>query len=92
VDFKHASKWQAEGIFRNFYPTKSKHSEHSDSSSEASTSGVATPAITTIAEKKLPPKLTLPSVIVPVLEEEEVAELAKQFAAAIPEDEMSVRK
>ena len=28
--------------------------------------------------------------VVPILEEEELAELAKQFAAAIPENEMSV--
>jgi hypothetical protein len=28
--------------------------------------------------------------VVPLLEEEELAELAKQFAAAIPENEMSV--
>ena len=41
------------------------------------------------SEKAKPKNPAAP--IIPLLEEEELTELAKQFAAQIPEDEMSVR-
>lgn len=37
------------------------------------------------------PKAKSPARVVPLLEEAEIAELAKRFAAAIPENELSVR-
>ena len=93
VDFKHASRWQAEGIFKNFYPTKPKPKKDevaltdvsSDSAGGLSTASAPPPPL----EK---PKRKNPAApIIPLLEEEELAELAKKFAAQIPEDEMSVR-
>lgn len=75
VNFTNASKWQAEGIFKCFFPSaKAKE--------EAKARDLA---------MKNPPLPRKPSsAAVPVLSEEEIDELAKRFADAIPEGEMSV--
>ena len=77
VNFTHATKFQAEGIFKCFFPFKAA-SAASSSSSPSDTS-----------QQNLPlPKRKYNSI--PLLEEVEINELAKRFADAIPEDELSV--
>jgi chaperone BCS1 len=93
VDFKHASKWQAEGIFKNFFPTKPKFKKEetaalTDVSPNVTSDSSAASALPS-SEKPKCKNPTAPTI--PLLEEEELADLAKQFAAQIPEDEMSVR-
>jgi mitochondrial chaperone BCS1 len=82
VNFTNATKWQAEGIFKCFFP--SRPSELSPSSSNESTS--------VDASQKNPPgsKRKASAHAVPILDEAEIARLAKRFADAIPEGEMSV--
>jgi mitochondrial chaperone BCS1 len=86
VNFTHATKWQAEGIFKCFFPSKP--------ASDASPSTDASPPVTTptdASQKNLPvPKRKAFKHAVPLLSEAEISELAKRFAEAIPEDEMSV--
>ena len=78
VNFTHATKWQAEGIFKRFFPTSS--------STEATSRET-----TDVSQKNLPiPKRKAPGHSITVLEEAEIAELAKRFADAIPEGELSV--
>jgi mitochondrial chaperone BCS1 len=81
INFTNATKWQAEGIFKCFFPSSSL------SSDEASSSSVDT------SEKNPPDSMRKASSshAVPILEEVEIAQLAKRFAEAIPEGEMSVR-
>jgi chaperone BCS1 len=80
VNFTHATKWQAEGIFKCFFPYKP--------------SSVASPATPKDAsQQNLPlPKRKAFTHAIPILTEDEISELAKRFAEAIPEDELSVRK
>lgn len=80
VNFTHATKWQAEGIFKCFFPFKP--------------STVASPSTPKDAsQQNLPlPKRKAFTHAVPILTEDEISELAKRFAEAIPEDELSVRK
>ncbi|KAL4072863.1 BCS1 N terminal-domain-containing protein [Scleroderma yunnanense] len=85
VNFTHATKWQAEGIFKCFFPSKPKASLSSSSTTPA------TEEKTDISQKNLPlPKRKTLGHTIPVLEEAEIAELAKRFADAIPEGELSV--
>jgi mitochondrial chaperone BCS1 len=79
VNFTHATKWQAEGIFKCFFPFKP--------------SSVAAPATPKDAsQQNLPlPKRKAFTHAIPILTEDEISELAKRFAEAIPEDELSVR-
>ena len=77
INFKNATKWQAEEIFKNFFPCK-----RADPPTPLTPEGLA-------AEPKPKPKLRWKAPG-PVLEEAELSELAKRFADAIPEDEMSV--
>ncbi|KAG6334898.1 hypothetical protein ID866_4192 [Astraeus odoratus] len=85
VNFTHATKWQAEGIFKCFFPSKPKGPSNSTSTTPA------TDEKTDISQKNLPlPKRKAPGHTIPVLEEVEIAELAKRFANAIPEGELSV--
>ncbi|KAG6865648.1 hypothetical protein C0991_000567 [Blastosporella zonata] len=80
VNFTHATKWQAEGIFKCFFPYK-----------PASAAATSNTAPTDASQKNLPlPQREATSHVVPLLSEEEISELAKRFAAAIPEDELSV--
>ena len=79
VNFTNATKWQAEGIFKCFFPSRPS----------ASSSDESAPVD---ASQKNPPgsKRKASAHAVPVLEESEIAQLAKRFADSIPEMEMSV--
>lgn len=78
VNFTHATKWQAEGIFKCFFPYKPSDPNE-----------VPTPQDT--SQKNLPgSKRKASTHAIPLLSEDEISELAKRFAAAIPEDELSV--
>ena len=82
VNFTHATKWQAEGIFKCFFPFKP--------TAAADATAPATPKDT--SQQNLPlPKRKSKTHAIPLLTEEEISELAKRFADAIPEDELSVR-
>jgi chaperone BCS1 len=79
VNFTHATKWQAEGIFKCFFPYK------------ASSVATTVPTTKDASQMNLPlPKRKFHSHAIPLLSEEEISELAKRFADAIPEDELSV--
>ncbi|KAF8141397.1 P-loop containing nucleoside triphosphate hydrolase protein [Boletus edulis] len=82
VNFTHATKWQAEGIFKCFFPSKPSTSPSTEATSQEKTD---------VSQKNMPiPKRKAPAHAIPVLEESEIAELAKRFADAIPEGELSV--
>jgi chaperone BCS1 len=87
VNFTNASKWQAEGIFKCFFPSRPSTLSPSSSSSllddDAST-------ISDASQKNPPGSRRKSAHAAPVLEEAEIAVLAKRFADAIPEGEMSV--
>lgn len=84
VNFTHATKWQAEGIFKCFFPSKPAGVTTTSPSEESSTD-------VDTSQKNLPlPKRKAPSHTIPVLDETEISELAKRFADAIPENELSV--
>ena len=90
VNFTNATKWQAEGIFKCFFPSRPSASSSSPPSpDEASPSSPSADA----SEKNPPDSRRKASSAhaVPILEEAEIAQLAKRFADAIPEGEMSVR-
>ena len=77
INFKNATKWQAEEIFKNFFPCKLPEPPTPPPSQEGE-----------VAEQKPPPKRKIRSI--PILEEAELTELAKRFADAVPDEEMSV--
>ena len=82
VNFTHATKWQAEGIFKCFFPFKP-----STPADAASTSTAAKDP----SQQNLPlPKRKATTHAIPLLTEDEISKLAKRFAEAIPEDELSV--
>lgn len=85
VNFTNATKWQAEGIFKCFFPSRSlkDKAESSASSSESEKPANA-------GTQNVPGSKRKSVHRVPLLEEEELNELAKRFAEQIPEDEMSV--
>jgi len=60
INFTHATKWQAEGLFKCFFPSKPPLPKNKRTH------------------------------VVPLLPEDEIADLAKKFADQIPEDELSV--
>jgi SpoVK/Ycf46/Vps4 family AAA+-type ATPase len=77
VNFTHATKWQAEGIFKCFFPYKPSN-DVENAPQDAS-------------QKNLPgSKRKASTHAIPLLSEDEISELAKRFAAAIPEEELSV--
>ncbi|CAE6472194.1 unnamed protein product [Rhizoctonia solani] len=78
VDFKNASRWQAEEIFKNFFPCKRPEDEPKPEDAE------------TEAKPENKRRCRDTRALVPRLDAEEIAELAKRFAQHIPEDEMSV--
>ncbi|KAG8861432.1 hypothetical protein FRB96_002881 [Tulasnella sp. 330] len=83
IDFKHASKWQAEGIFLNFFPCRKASDPQAAAQEEVQNSDPKT---------KVPMGTRKRSSMhaVPLIEEEELKVLAKEFAEAIPENELSV--
>ncbi|KAG8916533.1 hypothetical protein FRC01_003008 [Tulasnella sp. 417] len=83
IDFKHASKWQAEGIFMNFFPCRKASDPQAKAQEEGCNSDPK-------ARPVMPARKRTKMHAVPLLEEEELQALAKEFAAAIPEDELSV--
>ena len=86
INFTHATKWQAEGIFKCFFPHAPSPSDDS-SSSESSAESPSSP-LTDASQQNLPlPKRKSTHAL---LSEEEISGLAKRFAEAIPEDELSV--
>ncbi|CAE6504798.1 unnamed protein product [Rhizoctonia solani] len=80
VDFKNASKWQAEEIFKNFFPCKPPPSPEEEITADDPEKAKAE------AKRRLRDTRAL----VPRLDAEEIAVLAKRFAEHIPEDELSV--
>ena len=80
VNFKNATKWQAEGIFKCFFPADHEPSTSSQSPHDP-------------LSQDNPPgsRRKKRSIIVPPLLEPELNLLAKRFADVIPEDEFSVR-
>ena len=98
VNFKHATKWQAEGIFKCFFPAKPSASASADGAA-----GAASGASEASATAKHPGDATSAANLpgskrkrathsVPLLSEDEISELAKRFADAIPENELSVSR
>ncbi|KAF8638406.1 hypothetical protein AX17_002231 [Amanita inopinata Kibby_2008] len=77
VNFTHATKWQAEGIFKCFFPYQPSVSPPSEETKDSS-------------QQNLPLPKKKPVHNIPLLTEEEITELAKRFADAIPENELSV--
>ncbi|KAI0676152.1 P-loop containing nucleoside triphosphate hydrolase protein [Trametes maxima] len=97
VNFKHATKWQAEGIFKCFFPARS--STPAATNAPPTTGAPSTPA--TAATTKHPADATSAANLaeskrkraahsIPLLSEEEISDLARRFADAIPENELSV--
>lgn len=81
MNFTHATKWQAEGIYKCFFSSKPAMSSTGTTSQEKDD----------VSQKNMPlPKRKTPGPSIPALEEAELAELAKRFADAIPEGELSV--
>ena len=83
VNFKHATKWQAEGIFKCFFPAR-------PAPGVPGTPPTPADDPTTSHDNIAIPKRKRASHAVPLLSEDEISELAKRFADAIPENELSV--
>ena len=95
VNFKHATKWQAEGIFKCFFPYKPNPNAEGPAGAGNADAGAGAgeakhPGDATSATNLPGSKRKRAAHAVPLLSEEEISELAKRFADAIPEDEMSV--
>ncbi|KAJ3786765.1 P-loop containing nucleoside triphosphate hydrolase protein [Lentinula aff. detonsa] len=88
VNFTHATKWQAEGIFKCFFPSQPANPVASSSSASSSSTSVST--VTDSSQQNLPGPRRKSAHSIPLLTEEEICALAKAFAEAIPEDELSV--
>jgi chaperone BCS1 len=82
IDFKHATGFQAEGIFRNFFPVATSKPAPSTSSPSPSPSANSSGPRLGIRGRA--------SSANAILNEDELDKLAKAFAAAIPENEFSV--
>ena len=95
INFKHATKWQAEVIFKCFFPAKSRSPNVAAAPGE-SASGEASkgkhPADATSSANLAESKRKRAAHSIPLLSEEEISELAKRFADAIPEGELSVSR
>jgi len=79
INFTNATKLQAECIFKRYFPTRPAMSPHDEASSIDTSS-------------KNPPGSRRKASVhgVPILEEAKISQLARRFADAIPEGEMSV--
>ncbi|KAF9529013.1 P-loop containing nucleoside triphosphate hydrolase protein [Crepidotus variabilis] len=82
INFTHATKWQAEGIFKCFFPYKPA------TAATTSTSDSVKPK--DASQKNLPLPKRKHAHAIPLLTEAEISDLAKQFGEAIPENELSV--
>jgi mitochondrial chaperone BCS1 len=87
INFKYATKWQAEGIFKCFFPTKSPSVSRTSSTSSIES---MPPTPQDPSQQNLPVSKRKSSHTIPVLDDEELCQLAKRFGEAIPEDEFSV--
>nr|GAT56571.1 predicted protein [Mycena chlorophos] len=87
VNFSNATKWQAEGIFKCFFPSASVTPVDENANANKTDEQ---PSVD-ISQKNLPlPRRKRAQHAIPLLSESEINELAKRFAEAIPEDELSV--
>jgi chaperone BCS1 len=77
INFTHATRWQAEGLFKCFFPAKPTSESTEGNDADAS-------------QRNLPVPKRKRTHVVPLLSEEEIGELARKFADQIPEDELSV--
>ncbi|KLO10975.1 P-loop containing nucleoside triphosphate hydrolase protein [Schizopora paradoxa] len=88
VNFTNASKWQAEGIFKCFFPSKASKEREAAAKAKADAEARGT---SEVGAKNLPgSKRKASAHAAPVLDEEELNALAKRFSEQIPDDEMSV--
>jgi len=106
VNFTNASRWQAEGIFKCFFPSKPpapkevvrEPTDESDDDEKVAPEPSASVSVATdkekdTAQKNLPGSKRKAAAIthaVPLLDAAEIDALAKRFAAQIPENELSV--
>lgn len=87
INFTHATKWQAEGIFKCFFPVRLAPAAPTAEEAQAEKEKDAKDA----SQKNLPgSKRKASKHAIPLLSETQIAELAKRFADSIPEDELSV--
>jgi len=93
INFKNATKWQAEGIFKCFFPSAPSPSVTAIAiaTATATEAGDAKSGTDKETEQSTPQSRRKQHLHgVPLLSAEELDGLAKKFAEAIPEDEMSV--
>lgn len=88
VNFTYATKFQAEGIFKCFFPHKPTTSELESEEAESVESSSQEPKDP--SQQNLPLPKSKPITNQLMFSEEEIAELAKRFADSIPENELSV--
>lgn len=79
INFKNATRWQAEGIFKRFFPCSTPSPDATAETTETSAN---------VAPVKVKKRKAISTI--PLLEEEELDKLAKEFASNIIEDEVSV--
>ncbi|KAI0326269.1 P-loop containing nucleoside triphosphate hydrolase protein [Cubamyces sp. BRFM 1775] len=91
INFKHATKWQAEGIFKCFFPARPSNPPATSAvSPSAAPADAKHPADATSSANLAESKRKRAAHSIPLLSEEEISDLAKRFADAIPENELSV--
>ncbi|KAM5541330.1 hypothetical protein V8D89_004884 [Ganoderma adspersum] len=88
VNFKHATKWQAEGIFKCFFPAKHAADAPAPKEKSKAEGGAEGANNNNMAESKR--ERATRTHAIPLLSEEEISDLARRFADAIPENELSV--
>jgi chaperone BCS1 len=81
VNFTNATKWQAEGVFKYFFSSPS-------SPSPSLSNGASSVDASQKNTSRFMPKALMHTM--PMLEETEITRLAKCFANAIPEGELTV--
>ncbi|KIJ55118.1 hypothetical protein M422DRAFT_151461 [Sphaerobolus stellatus SS14] len=93
VNFTNATKWQAKGIFKCFFPYKAAEEATPDAEADATPaekgkSKEGKKEDTAVKNMPMPRRTT--SFNIPMLSEVELDSLAERFGEAIPEDELSV--
>jgi chaperone BCS1 len=81
INFTHATKWQAGGLFKCFFPSKPLEASEVFEGSSADAS-----------QRNLPLPKRMGAHVGPLLTEDEISQLAKRFADQVPENELSVRR